>query len=96
MAPYRDDRFVQLRGGVISQDLSDQGDPRLRRDIGQSDQAGVGSAPNVKQSSEVRVDGDQDAAVIRRPAQQGEVTRIRSERSGLDDIVAFRPEPVGE
>jgi hypothetical protein len=48
--------------------LNDQGYPRLRRHIGQPDQAGVGDAPNVQQSAKVCVDRDQDTAVIRGPA----------------------------
>ena len=41
MAPHGHDRSAQLRSGVISEDLRHQGDPHLRRDIRQSDQASV-------------------------------------------------------
>src|ERR671918_828098 len=95
-AAHRNHRVGQLGGGVIEQNLRHQGDPRGRRHIRESDEASVRSAPNVKQSSEVRTDCHQDPAAVGRPAKQGEVAGIRAERPRLDDVVALSPKPLGE
>lgn len=50
----------------------------------------------VDQLTEIRVHGDQDAALFRGPRQQRAVARVGTEFASLDDIVSLVPQPGGQ
>jgi len=50
----------------------------------------------VDESSEIRVDGDQDPILLCRHLEDCTVSRVRAEPGHIDDIVSLRPEPLGQ
>ena len=88
------DHGVCLQGlGVAFQDLGKQTNPFRRRHIRQTDQACMWDPLHVDQRPEIRVDGDQDTVLGRRPAQQRCISRVGASVPGPDDIMTLRLEP---
>jgi len=82
--------------GMIVEDALHERDPPRRRDVGQSDQAGVGQPMVEDEPSEVRVEGDDDAVLGRGAGEEIDVPGVRRGLAHVHHVVTERSQPPGQ
>ena len=90
-----DDRSGQF-GTVTGQQIGHKCDPVGGGNVWQPDDAGVWRAKKVNERAEVTVYRHENAAFVRRYAQQSPVARIRLLLPGRPHVVSLRCQPRGQ
>ncbi len=81
---------------MVLDQFGDDVDALLCRNIRKSDKTRVWNSMQVNELSEVGVDREENSTLSFGLLQQGPITRIRTEFSSLEHVVALAAEPIGQ
>ena len=79
---------------MVLQDLAHERNSRGRGDVGEANQARMGSTMQVNERAEVRVDRNQDALLCSGPAEQGRIAWIGSPLPRFGNVMTLGSEPL--